>query len=59
MSSIPGRVQWVKDPLLLQLWGRSKLCLVFDPWPRNFHMSGMWPEKVKQNKKEQKKEGGC
>ena len=33
-------MQWVKDPVLLQLWSGSKLQLRFglDPWPRNFHI---------------------
>ena len=28
---IPGPVQWVKDPVLLQLWCRLQLQLGFDP----------------------------
>ena len=28
-GSIPGQAQWVKDPVLLQLWLGS------DPWPGN------------------------
>ena len=37
-GSIPGLVQWVKDPVLLQLWRRLQLRLEFEPWPGNFHM---------------------
>ena len=37
-------VQWVKDPLLAQLWHR------FNPWPRNFHMFQMQPKKKKKKK---------
>ena len=33
--------QWVKDPMLLQLWHR------FDPWPVNFHKPWVWPKKKK------------
>jgi len=29
---IPGLVQWVKDPVLLQLRPRSQLWLRLDPW---------------------------
>ena len=34
-SLIPGPVQWVKHPALLQLWRRSQLQLEFDPWSGN------------------------
>ena len=34
----PAVVQQVKDPALLQLWGRLQLQLGCDPWPGNFHM---------------------
>ena len=33
--------QWVKDPALQQLWHR----LQSDPWPGNFHMLQVWPQK--------------
>ena len=29
---IPGLAQWFKDLALLQLWCRSQLLLVFNPW---------------------------
>ena len=43
--SVPSVVQRVKDPVLLQLWRRSQLQVVFNPWPRNFHMPQVQPEK--------------
>ena len=38
LSSIPGPVQWVKDPVLPQLWCTLQLQLRFDPWPGNFRV---------------------
>ena len=35
---IPSTAEWVKDPVLPQLQGKSQLQLRADPWPRNFHM---------------------
>ena len=53
-GSIPGLVQWVRDPVLLQLWHRLQLQLRCDPWPGNFHMP--WEQsKQKKRKKERKK----
>ena len=49
-GSIPGPVQWVRDPLLRQLWYRSQLRLGFDPWPGNFHMPQVWLKKRKKKK---------
>ena len=43
----PSLVQWVKDPLLLQLWCRSQLWLRFSLWPRNFHMLWVQPKREK------------
>ena len=37
-GGVPNVAQWVKDPLLPQLWHRSKPQIEFDPWPGNFHM---------------------
>ena len=44
--------QWVKDPVLPQLWHRLQLWLEFDPWPGNFHMLQMQP--LKKNYKVEK-----
>ena len=46
--------QWVKDPVLLQLWQRWQLQLGFDPWPGNFHT--LWVQLEKKKKKERKKD---
>ena len=35
----------LKDLALPHLWHRLQLWLGFSPWPRNFHMPGMWPLK--------------
>ena len=68
VGSVPGLVQWVKDLALpqaaaqvtdaAQTWrgcgygvGRQ-LQLGFDPWPMNFHMLHVWPEKEKQTNKQ-------
>ena len=40
----------VKDLVLLQLWCGLQLWLRFDPWPRNFHLPGMWPKKGKKKR---------
>lgn len=52
---IPGRVQWVKDPGLLQLQCRLQhlqcrwqLKLRFDPWPGNFHILQGWLKKKRK-----------
>ena len=37
--------QRLKHLALLQLWLRLQLQLRLDPWPRNFHVLGMWPKK--------------
>ena len=34
-GSIPSPAQWVKDPVLPQLWHRLHLGFGPDPWPRN------------------------
>ena len=47
-SSIPGLVQWVKDPELLQLWHRSWLWLGFSPWLETLHMLLVQPKKEKK-----------
>jgi len=57
-GSIPGPRQWVKDPMLPQLWCGWQLWLRFNPWPRNFHMPCCWvlPEKEKKKKKKKEEE---
>ena len=42
--------QWVKDPVLLQLWCRLQLWWGFDPWPGIFHMLQVWSKKKKKKK---------
>ena len=49
-SLIPGWVQGVKDPVLLQLHCRSQLQLRFYPWPGNLHMPWVWGEKKEKIK---------
>ena len=49
-GSIPGPVQWVKDPSLSQLWLR------FSRWPRNLHMPQVCPKRGKKKKKKQQKD---
>ena len=39
-GSIPGPVQWMKDPALLQLWHKVQLQLGFNHWPGNVCMHG-------------------
>ena len=50
-GSNPGPAQWVKDPLMLQLWCRWQLRLGFDPLPGN----STCPELAKTNKQAKKK----
>ena len=45
-------VQWVKDPVLPQLWHRSQLQLKFDAWPGNFQASSAKKGKGEKKKKE-------
>ena len=51
---IPSPAQSVKDPALQQLWCRSHLWLVLNPWPGTFHMPRVWPKKKKEKKKKKK-----
>ena len=46
---IPGLLQWVKDPVLPQLWHRLQLHLGFYLRPGNFHMPDRRPKKKKKN----------
>ena len=50
-SSIPSLVQWIKDPVWLQLRHSLQLQLGFTPWPGNFHV--LWGDQKSQivNKK--------
>ena len=45
MTGVPAVVQWVKDPVLLQLWCRSQLQFELDHLPRDFHMLQGQPKK--------------
>ena len=51
-GSIPGLVQWVKDPVLPHPWHRLQLELRLNPWPRNFHMPLVQPLGKKNLKQE-------
>ena len=53
LGSIPGTVQWLKNPVLPQLWCRLQLWLGFDPWPRVFHISHVQQKKKKKSLKSQ------
>ena len=58
---IPSPAQWAKDPALLQLWYRSQLWLISDPWPRNsvsHQVAKKEKNKTKQNKNKYKNLGG-
>ena len=48
VQRVPAIVQWVKDPVLLQLWCRLQLRLKFNPWPGNFHIPRVRPKKRKK-----------
>ena len=52
-GSIPSPAQWVKDPVLPQLWHRSPLWFGSEPWPGNSKCREA--AKTKQNKTKQKK----
>ena len=45
--------QWVKDPALSLLWHWSLPWLGFDPWPENFCMPWVWPQKMGKRKGEE------
>ena len=51
MGLILGQAQWVKDQALPQLWHRLQLRLRFNPWPKNFLMPQVQPNKGKKKKK--------
>ena len=48
-ASIPGLTQWVKDPMLPQLWPGPRLQLRSDPWPRNFICNGAAKEERRKS----------
>ena len=50
-GSIPGPVQWVKDPALLQVQFRWQLQLGFDPYHGKLHMPFGGQKKKKKGKK--------
>ena len=45
--SIPGLDQWDWIWHCHKLWCMSQMQLQFYPWPRNFHMPQVWPQKEK------------
>lgn len=44
----PRLMQWVKDLALLHLLHSTQPWLWFYPWPGNFQMQWVWPERKKQ-----------
>ena len=48
MGLIQSLAQWVKDPVLLQLWCRLQLRLGFYPWPGNSMCRGCGHRKKKK-----------
>ena len=50
-GSIPSPAQWVKDPVLPQLWCRLQLWLRSDPWLRNSICRGVAEEEKKRKRK--------
>ena len=48
-GSIPSPAKWVEDPVLPQLWRRSQRRLRFNPWPGNFRMQRVGPNKKKKS----------
>ena len=55
----PDPVQQVKDLVLPQLWHRLQMQLGFDPWPGNFHMLWVQPERGGGGGKKEEKGPVC
>ena len=55
VAQILGLMQWVKHPVLLQLWHRPLLQFRFDPWTqeRPYAMGGLRKEKQTNKQKTQ------
>ena len=49
IKGVPAVAQWVKDPVLLQLWQRLQMQLRFSPWPREIPYAMGVAEKGKKN----------
>lgn len=49
MNLVPAVVQWVQNPSLSLQWVRLLLWHGFDPWPRHFCMSRVWPKQKQTN----------
>ena len=54
-GSSPSPTEWVKDPMLPQLWLRSKLRLGSDPWPGSSMCLGAAQNGEERKEKEKKK----
>lgn len=54
---IPGPAEWLKYPVLTQLWGRLQLQLGFEPWPGTSRCHGCSQKKEKRKRHPQIREG--
>lgn len=45
---IPGPAEWLKYPVLTQLWGRLQLQLGFEPWPGTSRCHGCSQKRKKE-----------